>query len=365
MNSSPPRSRHDSIELLKLYAEQDRRRARTDPVFFISRYLRTYDPRPEAYPHHLDFTLYPYQEEYVLDTVRAIKEGTDIFDEKSRDMGASWLSLAVRFWFWCFADSYQSLLGSRKQEYVDDGTLKSLFPKLDYFILHIKDPQLLPKGFDPKKHRTYMKLINPETGNTISGESSNRDFSRGGRFDDVLFDEIAFWPDARNAWTAAGDATRCRHAVTTPPNEPSYAKALRNSGKVRVRTWHWRLHPHKDAQWYEREKARRSEEEVLHEIDISWEYTGAGRPYPEVDAVPHRPLPVRSRLCRCTLQHRHRPGRRLASDGISRSVTALGSRLSRRMRTPTAPSSGITRSSACRSTQTLPTNGRTTKRTCR
>lgn len=266
--------------------ELDRRRAREDPVFFIKNYLKTYDPRPEAAPHHLDFNLYPYQEQYVLELVDAITVGYDLFDEKSRDMGASWLALAVRFWFWCTADSYQSLLGSRKEEYVDDGTLKSLFPKIDYFIEHIKDPLLLPKGFDKKKHRTYMKLVSPETGNTITGESSNKNFSRAGRFDDVLFDELGFWPDARSSWTAAGDATRCRHAVTTPPDEPSYAKNLRYSGKVKVRTWHWRLHPNKDDAWYEYEKTRRTEEEVLHELDISWEYSGVGRPYPEVNNVP-------------------------------------------------------------------------------
>lgn len=261
--------------------ELDRRRARVDPVFFINNYLQTYDPRPEAAPHHLDFTLYPFQEEYVVDLVDAIKTGRDVFDEKSRDMGASWLSLAVRFWFWCFADSYQSLVGSRKEEYVDDGTLKSLFPKLDYFIEHIKDKELLPKDIQ----RTYMKLINKDTGNTIVGESSNKNFSRGGRFDDVLFDELGFWPDARASWAAAGDATRCRHAVTTPPDEPSYAKTLRYSDKIKVRTWHWTLHPGKDQAWYDYEKSRRTEEEVLHELDISWEYSGVGKPYPEIKHV--------------------------------------------------------------------------------
>lgn len=272
-------------ELIELLNEADRRRAKKDPVFFIEHYLKTYDPRPEAAPHHLDFVLYDFQKRYVLELVDAITVGYDLFDEKSRDMGASWLALAVRFWFWCTADSYQSLLGSRKEEYVDDGTLKSLFPKLDYFIEHIKDPLLLPEGFDNKKHRTYMKLVNPANGNTITGESSNKNFSRAGRFDDVLFDELGFWPDARSSWTAAGDATRCRHAVTTPPDEPSYAKTLRHSGQVKVRTWHWTLHPHKDQAWYEYEKTRRSEEEVLHELDISWEYSGVGKPYPEIKNV--------------------------------------------------------------------------------
>src|SRR3990167_2045362 len=87
--------------------ELDRRRARVDPVFFINNYLKTYDPRPEAAPHHLDFKLYPFQEQYVTELVDAITNGYDLFDEKSRDMGASWLALAVRFWFWSFADSYQ------------------------------------------------------------------------------------------------------------------------------------------------------------------------------------------------------------------------------------------------------------------
>lgn len=277
-------------EEIRILEELNRRKALADDgcVFFIENYLMTFDPRPEAFPHHLDFNMdeYPYEREYVNGLVAAIRGGYDIFDEKSRDMGVSWLALAVRFWLWIREPGYQSLLGSRKEEYVDSGDAKSLFWKLDYFIQRIKDPKLLPKGFDPKKHRTHMKLINPVNGNAITGESSNPNFSRGGRYQDVFFDEFGFWPDAQASWTAAGDATHCRHAVTTPPDEPSFAKSVRFSDKTMIRTWHWRLHPRKDDEWYEREKARRSEEEVLHELDISWEYSGVGRPYPEIDTVP-------------------------------------------------------------------------------
>jgi hypothetical protein len=277
------------ISLVELLDEADRRTAAKDCVFFIEHYLKTYDPRPEAYPHNLDFILYDFQKDYVNGLVDAIENGHDVFDEKSRDMGASWLALAVRFWFWNFRE-YQGLIGSRKEEYVDDNTLASLFGKFDYFIDNIKDPQILPDGFDTKKHRTYMKLINPVNGNVIKGESSNKNFSRGGRYTDVLFDELGFWPDARASWTAAGDATRCRHAVTTPPDQPSFAKTLRFSDKIKVRTWHWRLHPHKDDKWYAYEKTRRSEEEVLHELDISWEYSSTGRPYPEIKDIQFQPI---------------------------------------------------------------------------
>ena len=285
MRNLMPELNDTSINLVDLLDEADRRYARKDCVFFIEHYLMTYDPRPEAAPYNLDFILYDFQKDYVNGLVDAIRNGYDVFDEKSRDMGVSWLALAVRFWMWLFEDGYQGLLGSRKEEYVDDGTLASLFGKLDYYIQNIKDPLLLPEGFDIKKHRTYMKLTNPVNGNVVKGESSNKNFSRGGRYKDVFFDELGFWPDARNSWTAAGDATRCRHGVTTPPDTPSYAKVLRYSDKVKVRTWHWRLHPHKDDKWYEYEKTRRSDEEVLHELDISWEYSNTGRPYPEINQI--------------------------------------------------------------------------------
>lgn len=279
MNPSNTISPTEAAKILK------RRMARDDCVFFIENFLMTFDPRPEAYPHNLDFILYDFQKDYVNGLIESIRSGHDVMDEKSRDMGASWLSLAVRFWMWLFDDGYQSLLGSRKEEYVDSGTYKSLFGKLDYFIRNIKDPLILPASFEIKKHRTYMKLVNPDNKNVIEGESANKDFSRAGRYKDILYDELGFWPDARSSWTAGGDATRCRHAVTTPPDLPSFAKELRFSDKIKVRTWHWSLHPHKDASWYEYEKSRRSEEEVLHELDISWEYSSTGRPYPEATGL--------------------------------------------------------------------------------
>lgn len=265
--------------------ERNRRMGRKDAVFFINNYLKTFDPRPDAFPHDLDFKLYEFQAEEIIELVKAIREGYDYFVEKSRDMGVSWLVAAVIFYMWLFDDGFQGLIGSRKEDYVDNGTLDSLFGKLDYFIRTIKDKTLLPEGFDIKKHRTYMKLSNPANGNMLKGESANKNFSRGGRYKVVFFDEFGFWPDARNSWTAAGDATKCRLAVTTPPDEPSFAKVVRYAGKAKVSTLHWRKHPKKDDAWYQYEQSRRTKEEVMHEIDISWEYSSTGRPYPEIDTV--------------------------------------------------------------------------------
>ncbi len=273
-------------ELNSLLVERELRIAREDCKEFISLFCKTFDPRPDVIPHDIDFDLYDYEEGYVDDLVSGIVNGGDLFVEKSRDMGVSWVTLAVLLWAWVNLDGFQALAGSRKEEYVDKtGDVSSLFGKLDYLIRTIKNPKLLPKGFDIAKHRTYMKLVNPENGNTIIGESSNKNFSRAGRYSVVFFDEFGFWPDARRSWQAAGDATKFRLAVTTPPDEPSYAKTLRFSDKIKVLTLHWKLHPKKDEDWYAYEKSRRNEEEVLHELDISWEYSSVGKPYPEINHV--------------------------------------------------------------------------------
>lgn len=274
------------LELVKLLDEADRRRARTDPVFFCRRFMMTFDPRPEAYPHKLDFDPYGFQEDLILDLVAAIRTSTDEFIEKSRDMGVSWVVLVVVLWFWNFEAGFQALLGSYIEDFVDNGELDSLFGKITFLCENCKDPKLLPHNFNLDRDRTYMSLTNPENGNAILGKAPTKKFGRSGRYTVVLFDELGFWQWARQAWTAAGDSARCRIAITTPPDEPSFAKQLRESGKIHVTTLHWRLHPDKDDEWYEREKARRTEEAVLHELDISWEYSKSAIVYSEARNLP-------------------------------------------------------------------------------
>lgn len=281
-------STNNDISLIDLLDEADRRHAREDCVFFIDNYLMTYDPRPESYPHDLDFVTYEFQRELVKELIDAINNGTELFIEKSRDMGASWTVVAVILHCWLFMPGFQALLGSWREDYVEKrGDIKALFQKLDYLIMKIKDPLILPEGFNLKDDecRTFMKLRNPQNGNAIIGESPSANFGRGGRFRLVLFDELGFWPHDKSSWEAASESTRCRIAITTPPNHPTWTKVHRFSGMVKVLTYHWRRHPNKDNAWYEYQKGRKNEDEMLHEIDISWEYSSTGVPYPEISNI--------------------------------------------------------------------------------
>ena len=171
---------------------------KTNPEEFISRFLYTFNPKKD--PYHLPFKLFPFQRKLVWDLKELIEKGEDVFIEKCREMGATYTVLDVFLWFWLYIPGSNFLLGSRKEQYVDNtkggGGLsnkeESLFGKLEYTIGRMY-PFMLPEGFSLKKHCTYMSILNPVNGNVISGESSNPNFSRGGRFKAILLDEFAFW----------------------------------------------------------------------------------------------------------------------------------------------------------------------------
>lgn len=280
--------RQDYLDDLVL---SDLRQAANDPVFFINEFLWTFNPRQS--PYHFPFRLFPFQYDVVYALKDAIENGHDLFFEKCREMGASYVTLAVLFWFWLFVPGSNFLVGSRKEDYVDNtkgdsaelsNKEESLFGKLEYFINHIES-LALPQGFISKKHLTYMSLVNPDNGNSISGESSNPNFSRGGRQKAVLLDEFAFWENDSAAWGATADTTSCRIVLTTPGIRPTKAKRLRygqDGEKIKVLTLSHEKDPRKTAEWLAREKERRSAEDFAREIMINWEGSIEGRVYPEI-----------------------------------------------------------------------------------
>ena len=270
-----------------------------DPIFAFNGFFMTLDVRRRPY-HHQPFCTYPFQDEVILELVRSINEGQDIVLEKSRDMGVSWMVILVFEWFWLNPmGGADFLLGSRIEDYVDKkGDMRTLMEKARYAIYRL--PRwLLPKGFRRKVHDNFMRLVNPETGSSLTGESNNANFSTGGRYAGVLFDEFAKWESTdKSAWTAAGDATPSRIAVSTPFGAAGQYYDLVTDGRTHKVHLHWSLHPVKASDaycewprtdedtleeerlvrsgWYDRECARRRPLEVAQELDI--DYIGAGNP---------------------------------------------------------------------------------------
>lgn len=90
-------------------------------IFFIENFGWTFDPRPQGAPHHLPFKLFEYQKDTIRWLIDHIENGKDGLLEKSRDMGMSWIIFVyVPLWYWLFKDGTNLLLGSYKQDLVDN-----------------------------------------------------------------------------------------------------------------------------------------------------------------------------------------------------------------------------------------------------
>ena len=277
-----------------------------DILFAFNAFFYTLDVRRRPH-HHQPFCTYPYQDEQILALQEAINGGEDKCLEKSRDMGVTWIVLGTMFWFWCQpSGGADFLLGSRIEDYVDKkGDPRTHFAKLRY-LLNRLPKWLRPKGFNPRSHDTFMKLVNPVTESSFTGESNNPNFSTQGRYLGILYDEFAKWEGSdESAWTAGGDASPCRIAVSTPFGAGGQFYRLVTDGRTKKATLHWSLHPRKarglsclwptpnqhekddrgvnwrpeeklTSPWYEGECRRRLPSEIAQELDI--DYLGAGRP---------------------------------------------------------------------------------------
>jgi hypothetical protein len=256
-------------------------------IDFIQNFCWTYDPR--SWNKNLPVVLFDYQKDAIREIIRHIDDGENFLFEKSRDMGISWLIVYVFQWYWMFREGSNLLLGSYKEKLVDDGVNQdALFGKLEYSLRNMPK-WLLPRGFSFKKHRNKLKLINPENGNIISGDTMNPQFGRGARKTAIFYDELGFWDAAKESWEAGADTTACQIANSTP-NGKNFFWKLRSSG-MDVLSLLWRLHPLKDQKWYEFECGRRTEEAVAQEIDLNYERSLEGRVYkewqPEIGFFPY------------------------------------------------------------------------------
>lgn len=246
-----------------------------DPIAFFALCLWTYDPRKR--PADIPFLPWENQVNYILKIDSRIEKGEDELTEKSRDVGATWMILGVFFKRWLLLDE-NFLIGSRKEELVDKiGDIDSLFERLRYMLKTVPPWILDYCGFD-KRDSGYMKIFK-ENGASLVGESMNESFSRQGRYNAILLDEFAHVPIKDEAiWMSCGDSAPCRLPTSTPKGNRNKFARLRSSGKIGVTALHWSQHPEKDQAWYDREKARRTAEEIAQELDINYNIS-AGKPF--------------------------------------------------------------------------------------
>lgn len=230
------------------FREQVYIRCSRDFVFWCDWFLWTLSAKEHVECPDVPFILYPYQEDAALDLVKAIGN-EDRLVEKSRDMGATWLILAVFVWLFVFKRKMSLLAGSRKAEYVDkSGDPKCLFWKIDYALEH------LPGWMRPPVNRTFMHIENLANGSVIDGESTNPNFGAGDRRAAVLLDEFALVECGYEILASIGDVTNCCIYNSTPKGAAGAYFDTRqkffHNYPHRLLTFIWWKHPVKGAGLY-------------------------------------------------------------------------------------------------------------------
>lgn len=267
-----------------------------NPVDFIQHWVDTVDPRNAGIPGKLvrmPFVLFERQKQLVDFVEECKKDQESGLVEKVRTAGATWTCCAYSVHQWRFVAGTAIGWGSRKEQLVDKiGDMDSIFEKMRSIIRGLP-PEFLPVGFDPysDKHVSYMRIVNPENGATITGEAGDN-IGRGGRKTLYFKDESAHYerPDKIEASLSENTRVQIDISSVNGPNNPFHRKRENGeewqpgrkceTGKTRVFIFDVFDHPANTKEWYVQRKKKFEDDGLAHvfaqEIDRNYSASNVG-----------------------------------------------------------------------------------------
>ena len=248
-----------------------RRVYQNEPWRFIEDWGMTVDPRnvERNLPAAVPFILFPRQREWCQWLVERWKNQESAVTPKSRDIGVSWLTVAMAVSLCLFHHGMSIGFGSRKEEYVDKiGSPKALFWKARKFIETI--PVEFRANYDPKSCAPHLRLLFPATDSCITGEAGDN-IGRGDRQSIYFVDEAAFLMRPQLIEASLSATTNCRIDVSSANGMANpFADKVHKYPPNRVFTLHWRDDPRKDDAWYAKQIDTLDPVTVAQEIDINF-----------------------------------------------------------------------------------------------
>jgi phage terminase large subunit len=243
---------------------------RDNPAQLIMDWGCTADPRnvERDLPAVVPFMLFDRQIEWIDWIVENWRAGEPGITEKSRDMGVSWLAIALSCTLSITRHDMVIGFGSRKEEYVDKiGAPKTLFHKARMFLKLL--PPEFRAGYRGDKDSPYMRIMFPNTGSVIAGEAGDN-IGRGDRTAIYFVDESAHLERPQLVDASLSATTNCRQDVSSVAGMGNPFAEKRHSGKIKVFTFHWRDDPRKDEAWYAKQVRELPAVVVAQEIDINY-----------------------------------------------------------------------------------------------
>lgn len=254
---------------------------RANPWDFIDDWGCTYDPRlvSKGLPAVVPFKLFPRQVEWCQWVVGRGAAREPGLTEKSRDMGISWLSVALACTLCLFNEGMAIGFGSRKEEYVDKlGSPKSLFWKAREF-LKLLPPEFL-FGWSPAD-APHLRISFPGTSSVITGEAGDN-IGRGDRSTYYFVDESAFIERPQLIEASLSQTTDCRIDVSTPHGMANpFAQKRHSWPPERIFIFDWRDDPRKGEDWYERQAELLDDVTLAQEVDRNYSASVVGVVIPQ------------------------------------------------------------------------------------
>lgn len=193
-----------------------------NPCIFFNTSLWTFNS--QLGNKDLPFNLWPHQVKAVTSISNALRNGSDLFARKSRKQGATYIILGTFLLYFLINDDEKFLLGSRKENLVDDGSEikdgrllgseETLFFKLLYML------NTLPEYLKPKVFKKNLFLQSLSNGAAFKGDSTSIGFGKGFRGRATLVDEAAQIEPTPCQWIIENLADTCPTSIFNSTTGP-------------------------------------------------------------------------------------------------------------------------------------------------
>jgi len=254
---------------------------RSDIIFWINTFCFTFDPRLKR--QKVPFILYPFQEEVITWQLGLLTNKQTGLIEKSREVGASWMFIAVGAWLILFHEGMVEYWMSLREEDVDNRELSSLLGKLRFILVNL--PEWMRGGWveGSQGYDMKMKVKIPETGSVVQGQLTRGTAGVSGRSSRVIVDEAALVEDMSRVVASLSSISDSKLFVSTPRGMSNHFYVMATAENANKKTLHWSAHPLKTDDWAKHTRAQieYTDETWSQEQEIAYETSTMGRVFPE------------------------------------------------------------------------------------
>jgi phage terminase large subunit len=240
---------------------------------FINDWGYTVDPRliNENKNPVMAFALFPKQREMVRWFIGCWLDSKPGVVVKSRDVGASWVAMALLSALCIFRNGFAAGVGSAVEIKIDrSGDPDTLFYKIRSFLEHL--PAEFNGGFNVDTCSADKRVSFPLTGSSITGEAGDQ-AGRGGRKAIFVVDESAHFEHPKIIDKNLSANTKCRIDMSSVNGMANSFYTRAHNPAIRRFDFTWRDDPRKNYEgstWYATQAAELDEIVLKQEIDCDF-----------------------------------------------------------------------------------------------